>query len=323
MSRRLVAAGVLATVLAVPAAAATGTTSEEGLFTFQDARISESSGLVDLGALMVTTNDSGDVSRVFVVDPDTGATVGMTDFHSSTIDVEALAPAGPGEVWVGDIGDNGRSRPEVTVYRVPVGARQIDVASPTRFRLTYPDGPHDAESLFADPSGRLHLISKAPTGGTVYRAPETLDASGPNALEAVATVADYATDAAIRGDGRHVVVRGLGQASVYTFPAFGRVGTFPLPRQRQGEGISVGPGDRIRISSEGVGTAVEEVTIPADVLAALRPGAAEPSPRPTSVVRPAPARRSERGSAWLLWSIPAVLAVGAAGIGLGLRRRTG
>ena len=38
------------------------------VFSFVDPAITESSGLVDLGALMVTTNDSGGDPLVFVVD---------------------------------------------------------------------------------------------------------------------------------------------------------------------------------------------------------------------------------------------------------------
>ena len=89
-----------------------------------DPRITESSGLVDLGADWVTTNDSGDSARLFVVSPRTGRTVGLvTDCAPSVVDVEALAPAGPSAVWVGDIGDNNAERKSVSVFRVPVGHR--------------------------------------------------------------------------------------------------------------------------------------------------------------------------------------------------------
>ena len=59
----------------------------------------------------------------------------------------------------------------MVVHRVPVGRGQLDV-EPASFRLAYPDGPHDAESLFADRAGRLHVITKSFRGGTVYRAPK-------------------------------------------------------------------------------------------------------------------------------------------------------
>lgn len=281
------------------------------LFAFQDPRIDESSGLVDLGGTMVTTNDSGDSARVFVVDPGSGETVGVTDFSARTLDVEALAPAGPAAVWVGDIGDNARSRDDVTVYRVPVARSRIDVPDPEHYRLVYPDGAHDAEALLVDRAGRLHLVTKSFTGGAVYRTAGAPRATGTNELEKVAELGDYVTDAALLGGGRFALVRGLGQASVYTFPAFERVGTFLLPHQRQGEGVSVGPGDRIRLSSEGIGSAVLEVALPAAVERAMR----APSPVTTT---PLPPRRSEESGAasttWLGWAVAGVAVLLAAGL---------
>jgi hypothetical protein len=90
------------------------------VFSFVDPAITESSGLVDLGSIMVTTNDSGGDPLVFVIDPRSGRTVGRTTFTDAVTDVEALAPAGGHAVWVGDIGDNDEQRASVQVYRVPV-----------------------------------------------------------------------------------------------------------------------------------------------------------------------------------------------------------
>jgi hypothetical protein len=323
------------------------------VFTFADPRIKESSALVDLGSLMVTSNDSGNPSKLFVVSPVTGRTVGLTDFHTATVDVEALAPGGGNAVWVGDIGDNDSKRKSISVYRVPVGPG-VRSAHPARYRLAYPRGAHNAESLFADGHGRLYVITKSVLGGIVYRAPQRLSRLVVNRLQPVGRVIEYATDAAMLPDKRHVVVRGPERASVYTFPAFQRIGSFALPRQRQGEGISVGPGSRIRLSSEGVHSAVQQIALPAFVVQRMRPpvatppsppaspsssaspsAAASPSPSPSAPPNagsasptPSPDRnRGERAQSgtrdpWLMWSIPAVIALGAIGIGIGLRRRS-
>lgn len=303
---------LLAVLVTTPLAVA----QEGPVFTFADPRISESSGLVDLGALMVTTNDSGDSARVFVVDPATGETVGVTEIDADSVDVEALAPAGRRAVWVGDIGDNREVRDEVTVHRVPVAARDLAVGSPTSYRLAYPDGAHDAESLLATESGRLYVITKSFRGGTVYRAPATLSRSGVNRLEAVAEVEEYATDAALLREGRFAVVRGLGRASVYTFPDFGLVGTFPLPPQRQGEGLSVGPRDRVRISTEGVGTTVTEVRLPPELVRSMR------SPTPETAAPVAPAQ-AESSNTWLAWALAGAAVLVALAVALGLARRSG
>lgn len=247
------------------------------VFSFTDARITESSGLVDLGSLMVTTNDSGDGAVLYVIDPRTGDTVGETRYASSVTDVEALAPAGPGEVWAADIGDNRESRSSVQVHRVPVGRGERQVEAPS-YRLTYPDGAHDAESLVTA-GARLYLITKGLLGGTVYVAPQRLDPDGANRLRSVATVDVFATDAALFPDGKHILVRGYGDAEVYTFPGFEPVGSFALPDQEQGEGVSIGPGGRVRISSEGEHSAVLQVTLPGAVRRAMEPRA---TPSPTA-----------------------------------------
>ncbi|MCX6396546.1 MAG: hypothetical protein NTV23_08675 [Propionibacteriales bacterium] len=234
------------------------------VFAFADDRINESSGLVDLGALMVTTNDSGGEPLVFVVDARTGRTVATTTFADEVEDVEALAPAGDGAVWVGDIGDNRARRDSVRVYLVPVGATDRTVTAPS-YELVYPDGAHDAESLLQGPDGRLRIVTKGLFGGQVFVAPKNLDPDRPNRLAAGPTVDFYATDAALFGDGRHVLVRGYGGALVATYPGFRPVAELALPDQEQGEGVSIGPRDRIRVSSEGVRSEVLQVALPQDV----------------------------------------------------------
>ena len=302
---------------AVPAVAVQPSARQQ-VFAFQDVRIKESSGLVDLGSLMVTTNDSGDSARVFVVDPADGRTVGVTTFgDDDPVDVEALAPAGGSRVWVGDIGDNDSSRDDVRVYRVPVGPRAIDDPDPESYVLRYPDGAHDAESLLAPAGGRLYVITKSFAGGSVYRTPLRLSRTRPNVLEKVAKVDDYATDAALLRDGTHVVVRSLGQASVYTFPGFEVVSRFGLPAQRQGEGVSVGPGGRTRLSSEGLGAPVLEIALPA--LPPATSAAAATAVPPAEV--PRPRRVGYDGSTVLGWAVATIAGLVAVGVGIGLRRR--
>ena len=329
MIHRLVLVGGLLAAFAVPTAAVAA--DEDGarrVFELGDDRIHESSGLADLGSVMATANDSGDSSRVFVLDPVSGETVGVTEFHTEVTDVEALAPAGRSEVYVADIGDNDREREDVTVHRVEVGPRHLDV-EPASSRLAYPDGPHDAESLFADRAGRLYLITKSFAGGTVYRAPKRLQMSGRNVLEPVGRVRGYVTDAALLHGGRHVVVRSLQQARVYTFPDLTLVGSFALPWQRQGEGISVGPDGRIRISTEGAGTPVHEVALPDAVARTMHnPQAPTASASPAAVDPPGGAGVEDDGegdqdTTWLAWLTAGVLATVALGLVVATRRKSG
>ena len=188
----------LGLVVAAPfllGAAAGGDEEAETAFRFDDPDIVESSGLAVVGPLVVTTNDSGDSGRVFTVDPASGQTVGVTSWPGEPVDVEALAPAGDGHVWVADIGDNRHVRDSVEVLRVPVGRGDRD-AEPASYELVYPDGAHDAEALLAHPvTGRLFVVTKGVFAATVYAAPARLRPDRPNRLAPVAQAPGLVTDA--------------------------------------------------------------------------------------------------------------------------------
>lgn len=274
---------VLAALLAIPfvIGTAVGLNPESGdeVLAFQDPAIVESSGLVALdGGLFVTTNDSGDSARVFTVDDD-GETVGVTTWASTADDVEALAPAGDGEVWVGDIGDNPGEREEISVARVPIGPGDRDAEVAT-YSLDYPDGPRDAEALLAHPvTGRLYVVSKVVFGGTMYEAPERLQTGSPNRLRAMADVTGLVTDGAFFPDGRHVVLRTYTKALVYSFPDLTLLGEIDLPGQRQGEGIAVRDDESLFLSSEGVNAPLLRVEVPDEIRDAMAaPDGPEPSP---------------------------------------------
>lgn len=232
---------------------------------FSDTDIVESSGLVALGGpgagRFVTVNDSGDGARVFVVDAATGDTTAEVTYPGDPDDVEALAPAGPDAVWVGDIGDNTRARDSVTVHRVP-----LDGAGGEEHDLTYPDGARDAEALLAHPrTGQLVVVSKVVFGGQVYAAPTDLSADQPHRMTALGDVTGIVTDAAFFPDGRHFVVRTYTQAVVYAWPSIEQVGSFELPAQQQGEGIAVARDGQVYVSSEGRRAPVLRVDLPGDV----------------------------------------------------------
>ena len=267
--RRRVALGALVLVpFLVGAAAGAPGAAGHPAFRFQDPEIVESSGLVVLpgtgrdGGLVVTTNDSGDSGRVFTVDPATGATVGVTSWASDPEDVEALAPAGPGHVWVADTGDNRHARDSVSVLRVPVGRGDRDVV-PETYDLVYPDGARDAEALVSHPvTGRLFLVSKGVFSGTVYAAPHRLRADRPNRLTEVGQAPGIVTDATCLPGGGGVVMRTYSTAHLTAFPSWQGVESWPLPDQDQGEGIALA-GDQLLLSTEGARSQVLRVRLPA------------------------------------------------------------
>jgi hypothetical protein len=265
---------------------AVGAEPDEGrvVFTFADPEIVESSGLVASGDRVWTVNDSGDTGRVFTVDAETGETVGTTYWADGPDDVEALAPGGPGAVWVADIGDNPASRDAVRVTRVPVGDGDRTVDEET-FDLVYPDGARDAEALLVDPvTGRLHVVTKGVFAGEVYAAPPELADAAPNRLGRVGQVVGLVTDGAFFPDGRHVVLRTYSRATVYTFPDLQSLGSWDLPDQQQGEGIAVTPDEEVLLSSEGQGTEVLEVQVPRRIEREMVGTARAPGPTPTATV---------------------------------------
>jgi hypothetical protein len=249
------------------------------LFQFQDDAIDESSGLVTAGDTVLTVNDSGDSARVFVVDRRSGQTVGATTYaEDDPIDVEAIAPGPGGRLWVGDIGDNDRERDHVTIYELPMPGPGDRTVSSTAYDLVYQGGPRDAETLLVHPrTGRLYVVSKGLLGGTVFAAPRRLRTDRTNVLVPVGSAGGLVTDGAFFPDGRHAVLRDYSSATVVRTGDFRPIGSFGLPDQQQGEGISP-LGDRVVVSTEGAHTAVLAQPIPKRVLRAMESKQSAPSP---------------------------------------------
>lgn len=342
LARLGVAAGVLVGGLVLsPAATADdgGKPQRDEVTQISDPAITESSGLALISGTLVTVNDSGGRPVVYSVDPSTGRTFRTTRFAVRQVDVEALAPADDVSVWVGDIGNNDGSRRFVTATLVALdGSGSPQTAQ--SYRLTYPDGVRtDAETLLCDPAtGRLYIVSKRPTGGTVYAAPERLDPDRPNRLEAIGDVAPLITDGAFLPDGRHVVLRQYGRAIVYTFPQLEDVGAFALPQQRQGEGLAVVDESTLWLSSEGPNQAVLRVSLPDQVLDAIVETTPSETPSatatPSSSLSPstdpgsptdggdaAGGAASEGGPTMVVLILGGVVIAGAVGLVLLLRHR--
>ena len=288
-------AALLVLALAAPAAA-----DDSGVaFRFQDKAIAESSGLVDTGESMFTVNDSGNDPVLFQVNPQSGETEKEIRFADATVDVEALAPdSDPRFVWVGDIGDNNRKRATIDVYRVDTRS-----GAAKRFALRYPDGAHDAESLVVSSNGTVNVVTKDLSRGGVYAAGPLLDDNGVTGMRKVAGVGPYLTDAALMPDQQHVLLRNYGQLHLHTFPGFDYVATMQLPKQKQGEGLSVSPEGQVRVSSEGMKSKVLNVGLSPEMSASLSPS---PSPTPT----PAPAVDEGATESVNGWAVPVWVPVG-------------
>jgi hypothetical protein len=137
-------------------------------------------------------NDSGDGPRLFAITLEGALESEHELLGAKAEDWEDIA-AGPCAardcLFVADIGDNAKKRAEVVIYRVDeaalAGGKAAEAAA---LRATYPDGPHDAETLLADPAtGDLFLITKEESGPSlVFRLPSSASTEEATTLEQVA-----------------------------------------------------------------------------------------------------------------------------------------
>lgn len=141
--------------------------------------LDEISGLLadDDGYVVVNDGaDDPDGRRIFFLNKKCKVTDKIS-YPSRPQDTEDLGRSPDGTVWVGDIGDNGRERDTVGVWRLKPGEKK-----PTLFRLSYPDGAHDAEGLLIGSDGVPVIVTKDPLTAGVYLPTGPLDEDTPTPL---------------------------------------------------------------------------------------------------------------------------------------------
>ncbi len=121
-------------------------------------------------------NDSGNSATLIAVDLDSGDHREVKIDGAKNRDWEDLAAfTVDNEPWlaIADIGDNNAKRKRTRVYLLPEPATLSPESVPTHveLKLTYPDGPRDAESLAIDSTtGTLYVLSKRDPQPRLYRA---------------------------------------------------------------------------------------------------------------------------------------------------------
>jgi hypothetical protein len=225
--------------------------------------------------LWVINDSEGPV--LYGVDTDGRIVDHITVAGAQTYDWEDLS-AGPCPMgrclFIADIGDNAARRPEISVYRIPEPPRGASTSAPAvAFHAKYPDGPHNAESLFVDTDQRMFLITKG-RSADVYRFPTSPAVNSVSMLEKMERIPlvaghsrakksdtsgnERATGAALSADHNWVAVRS--NQSLWFFRAAdfisGQAGQ-PVwvdlsgAREPQGEGIAFGPNQTIFLVGEG------------------------------------------------------------------------
>ncbi|NLE81974.1 MAG: hypothetical protein GX610_20820 [Rhodococcus sp.] len=331
----LVAAGLpLALLTASPALAqtdppATETPEFETLCTPTDPRLAELSGLVSSGSTLYAIGDSGSDDAVAVMDRSCAVSEWLT-VPVDPYDVEDIA-ATDTDLWLGDTGDNDRRRDTVALTRMDreTGAGEL-------YRLTYPDGAHDAETLLLQPDGVPLIVTKNVVGASsVYRpvggtSVDELAQPGPSPLEKVGDIDVSATaeqgaigsvmftGGAVSADGTVAAVRSY--SDVYLFPVTdGNVGDalvsgeavrVPLPDQPQGEAVAFTDSGDLLIASEARDGALPPIQILRNATDIVTPGGSE-----------APGRESEWSTSPVWFGIGLVVLGGVAAAALvGVRR---
>ena len=287
------AAGLAAqTAGAMPVVAATPVT----LATLVERAVRESSGVVASRrspGLFWTHNDSGDGPFVYAFDR-AGRSRGTWRVDGAqALDWEDMA-AGPGPapgqsyLYAGDIGDNGRAREFVVVYRFPEpdpGASQDPPKEPRptqpseAIRLKYPDGAHNAEALAVHPTtGDIYVVTKANASADVYKLAAPFDPKVVNTMVKVATLrgpdffGTLVTGADISPDGRRVALCDYAQGYELTLPAGSKgfddvwqqtPAAYSLGPRLQGESVAYRlDGAALLATSEKAPTPLFEVVLP-------------------------------------------------------------
>ena len=137
-----------------------------------DPRLAELSGLVAVGDQLLAVNDGGDQAAVHLLD----AACQVVDVHTAAVDpydprTWRSAPTAPsGSPTQGTTTPSGPRWPSSRC--APDGTTGV-------YRLSYPDGPHDAEALLLAPDGTPYLVTKEVLGASkVYRPASALVTAG-------------------------------------------------------------------------------------------------------------------------------------------------
>lgn len=217
-----------------------------------------------------THNDSGGEPQVIAVDQ-TGRLLGILTVRGADNldweDIEIGPCPGGSCMYIGDIGDNAAEREDIAVYRAPEpGPEDGSIENSTRFTMTYPGGPRDAEGLFVLPPERVFIVTKGDNSAIeVYEYPGPLRSDEQVELRLVRQLSaeqvpleDRATAASASPDGRYVAIRTRTTLLIYeTDSLIGEGDTPPMNvdltslGEPQGEGIGFAADGVLVTTSEG------------------------------------------------------------------------
>lgn len=194
--------------------------------------ITESSGLAASrcqSGVFWTHNDSGNKPFIFAFDSKGKKLGAFRVAGAENDDWEDMATFqdknGECFLYIGDIGNNDRTRSELVIYRVKEPRVSQTAASADKknpplteraeaVRVAYSDHPHDAETLLVHPqTEEIYILTKRLSGASgVYKLEKTFDPAKANKLRKLADFAvpavpnGFLTGGDISPDGKRVVV---------------------------------------------------------------------------------------------------------------------
>jgi hypothetical protein len=195
-------------------------------------------------------NDSGSAGNLYIT--------GMAGENTTAVNIAGVRPldtegmslgrcpdSRAACLYIGDIGDNNKTRQSVEVAVIEEMRNFPSTIIPKRrMKFTYPDGPHDAESIAVDPKGTIFILTKerparlfqAEPKQTVLKPVTTLDPGSPP------------TDMAISDDGTRLLVLTYTDAVEYSID-FKEQHKIRLNFLQQQESVTYLPGSRSFIYS--------------------------------------------------------------------------
>ncbi len=198
--------------------------------TLEDKAINESSGISASrknAGLFWTHNDSGGGAFIYALDTNGKKRGVWRVAGAENVDWEDMAiftQNNESYLYIGDIGDNDRERNSIIVYRFVEPNIKNEDSSSTKsnplqtenaeaFRLEYPDGKHNCETLLVHPTtGDIYLVTKTskgtagvykisnPSASSINKLVKVSDLSVPGMLKGFLTGGD------ISPDGRRVIL---------------------------------------------------------------------------------------------------------------------
>lgn len=250
---------------------ASASSKGELLSNLQDGRIVQSSGLTystKQTDLVYTHNDFAGSPNVFGVRPSTGQSVSAFDLSGcgKIKDAESIrTDLKTGTIYLADIGDNKDNKTDIGLcgFAEPALGTNTPVSG-TRYPVSYPFGPRDAETLLINPvNGAMYVITKQDSGH-LLSLPLHLNTSGNKAVD-IARIPFEVTDATFTPDGRWVLMAVNHDPDTQVFDAstWKQVGSIDTPKVDNGESITMEPGGAsFLIGSEGANSPTYRVSVP-------------------------------------------------------------